>query len=209
MKTSQIMNRSLEGHSIRQNHHTRYFALNDLAKMGAQIRSAKNLPIKKHSDYFQTQETKEFLQALAMEEGCTVAELKIATRGRGATTWVHPLVFLDIALWYDARLKVKVYRWLSDNLLLFRDSSGDSFKTMMGALTANFNFKTADYPRVANIIANACGRCERGQQRWNNASESQLEMRDKIQNNIALLADMSQDINVVIQKSIKKAKGDN
>lgn len=206
MKTSQIMKRDFGGTLVRQNHHTGFFSLNDLSMIGAKIRVSKSLPIKRHADYFQTKETKEFLKSIAMEEGCTVNDLKTATRGRGATTWVHPLIFLDIAMWYDSDFKVKIFKWLSDNLLLSRDNSGDSFKCMMGALHANFNMTTLDYPRISNIIANACGRCVRGRERWNSASEEQLKLRDKIQNNIVLLADMSTDMNVVIQKAIEKAQ---
>ena len=55
-------------------------------------------------------------------------------RGRSSTTWVHPLLFIDIALAINVKLKIEVYEWLFDNLIKFRNDSGDSYKEMSAAL---------------------------------------------------------------------------
>lgn len=205
MKTTKIMERPFYGSIIRQNHHTGYLSLKDLHELGNQVRRDRGLSSKNHADYFQTKETKEFLFFVAIEEGLSIDQLKDVKKGRNGETWLHPLVFLDIATWYNPQFKVKVLKWFYDNLLMFRDNSGDSFKSMNIALDKQFNMNSLKYIVVANRIANACGIYER-EKRWEKATTEQLELRDKIQNNIALLADMSNDINVVIQKAIEKAK---
>ena len=53
--------------------------------------------------------------------------------GRGQHLWVHPLLFIDMALWLNPKLKLEVYEWLFDKLLMYRNDSGDSFKRMCGA----------------------------------------------------------------------------
>jgi len=206
MKTTQIMEREFDGCVIRQNHKTGYLNLNDLSIAGNKSREARGLLVKKDlNQYFQTQEAKEFMKEVAIAEGITVEQLKVVKRGRGGGQYAHPLVFLDVAMWYDQKIKVAILKWFYDNLLMFRDNSGDSFKAMNIALDNSFNMSPKYYPMIANAIAAACG-VGYGRSRWNCANEGQLKLRDTIQNNIALLADMSVDINVVINKAISKAK---
>ena len=59
---------------------------------------------------------------------------KISGRGRGNHTWVHPYLFIDLALAINPKLKLEVYRWIQDYLLKYRNKSGDSYKRMTGAL---------------------------------------------------------------------------
>ncbi len=108
MKTQQIMERPFCGSIIRQNHKTGFLNLNDLAQAGDKIRLEAGLPQKHLASYFQTNETKEFLKAISLEEGIPVGELKTVKRGRSGGTYAHPLVFLDVAIWYDQSLKVKI-----------------------------------------------------------------------------------------------------
>lgn len=52
------------------------------------------------------------------------------------------LLFLDLALAINPKLKVEVYEWLFDKLLEYRNDSGDSFKEMTGALYNNCSNKS-------------------------------------------------------------------
>ncbi len=206
MKTVQVMERDLEGSIIRQNHKNGYLNLNDLEKAGNRIRENNDLPRKKIADYFQTKETKEFLNQVALEEGLTLADLRVVKKGRNGSQYAHPLIFLDVAMWFSPEFKVKVLKWFYDNLLMFRDNSGDSFKAMNKALDRHFEMKTITYIQVARHIADVCGvpPCE-SKNRWNSATPEQLALRNRIQNNVALLADMSADMNIVIKKAVEKA----
>lgn len=207
MKTEMTMKRQLLGGVIRQKHKSGYLSLNDLMLIGNEFRRKNALPPKKIEQYFQVDSHKEFLKEVALVEGCTVDDLRIVIRGRNGSQYAHPLVFLDVAMWFNPKLKVHILKWFYDNLLLYRDNSGESFKSMMAALDAAGHMKkVAMYALVAKRIACACGVFSDGKDRWQTATEDQLKLRDRIQENVAVLADMDKDVNVVIQKAIEKAK---
>ena len=215
MKTTQILERPfIKGTKVRQNHKTKYFNANDLLDSVNLKRSKKAnkkgklLRPKRIDSYFALQGTKEFLEELSIEENLPINELVIAKGGRNGGTWVHPLVMLDIALWSDAKLKVQVYKWIYDNLALFRDNGGDSFKEMNTALLEAYPrpFKRPyTYAQVANKIGDAVG-LPREKNRWNNATEGQLKHRDKIQDALVTLAGVVPDLNECLNMGIEKCK---
>ncbi len=105
--------------------------------------------------WFKNKSTKEFIAELEAKYG----KVKISARGRGKHTWVHPLLFIDMALAIDPKLKIEVYEWMFDNLIKFRNEGGDSYKKMCGSLYARATSKT-NFPLyisdVAKKIKDAC-----------------------------------------------------
>jgi hypothetical protein len=92
---------------------------------------------------------------------------------------------------------------LHDNLIKYRNESGDSYKRMCGALyTRNTNY--TNYPKMlqetAKRIKGAVGVTD-----WQKASERQLNLRDKIHNNIALLCSVTTDLETAIRVGIRDA----
>lgn len=209
MKTEVIMQRSSLGEIISQKSKSGFFSATDLVRVGNKYRVMNGLDPTSLNTYFNSSSTKEFIAELEKKYG------KVKTSGRGrkpsdkskedkTITWVHPLLFIDIALWIDPKMKVEVYEWLMDNLLKFRNDSGDSYKKMVGALFAiskdksNFN---KNIKKVASYIKLECGVKD-----WNEASECQLELRDKIHEYIAFTCDMVKDGRMAIDIGIAKAK---
>jgi hypothetical protein len=209
MKTEQVMERVFEDSVIKQTHKNGYFNVNDLAICANRLRAKENRPVKDLNRYFLLDETKEYMMDVSFETGVSLEELKITKKGRLGGTYVHPYIFIDMAMWFDSKLKVKIVKWLYDNLIYFRDISGDSFKEMNDALKKNFPDKFEDnlmYKKVSNYIANACNvPFIPSKNRWNLASEKQLEMRENIQKNIILLSDCISDLILLLNKSIEKA----
>lgn len=155
----------------------------------------------KQEDYFKQKNVKEFIKELENKYG----KIKISGLGRGNHTWVHPLIFVDIALWINPKLKLEVYEWLFDNLIKYRNNSGDSFKKMCGALflRANKSYYVKDIQKLCKLIQVECGVSD-----WNAASENQLKLRDRIHDNIALLASVLNNNKEAIRIGILKAKED-
>ncbi len=208
MKTEKIMQRTINNSVVRQNHLTSYFNLNDLIVAGNSYRRIQGLPVRPLERYFQLKETKEFMQELSLSEGIPVSELKSIKRGRFGGTYAHPLIAIDLAMWLSPKFKVLVLKWFYDNLTLWRDNSGDSYRKMMQALdSAGHIANPTYYSKVANQIALRCGVNPSKKDKWEQASPAQLKLRDDIQNNIAILADMSDDLMLIINKSTIKAKG--
>ena len=100
-------------------------------------------------------------------------------------------------------LKIEVYEWLFDNLLMYRNDSGDSFKKMCGALLirANKTDFVSNIQKLCKLIQVECGVSD-----WNNATQEQLRLRDRIHENIALLADVLNNNKEAIRLGIYKAK---
>ncbi len=199
MKTQVIMKRCLFGKDISQQSKSGFFSANDLMKAGNEFRLANGKPSIRLQDWLNRDTVKEFIKELELH---TDGKVKSATRGRYATTWLHPLLFIDLALSISPKLKIEVYEWLYDSLLKYRNESGDSYKKMAGALWKNAKNKALfnkGMETVALLIKKECKVSD-----WQRATEEQLKLRDRIQENISLLCDVLRDNNVAVKLGIKK-----
>ena len=198
MKTSVIMSRELFGMSVAQNSKTEFFSSTDLVKAGNKWRVINGHSLFNEKAWFKNKGTEEFMAELEGKFG----KVKIPARGRGNHTWIHPLLFIDMALAISPTLKIEVYEWMFDNLIKYRNEGGDSYKKMCGALfvrstvKANFPIYISD---VAKKIKLACG-----VENWNQATEQQLTTRKKLHNDIALLSDVLNDNDQAVRIAVLK-----
>lgn len=62
-------------------------------------------------EYLSNKSTKEFLKALSKEENLhgdnSPYVVSKARSDRGGGTWMHPLMFIDFAMWLNPAFKVK------------------------------------------------------------------------------------------------------
>ncbi|MCF7886353.1 MAG: KilA-N domain-containing protein [Candidatus Marinimicrobia bacterium] len=106
-------------------------------------------------------------------------------RGRNGGTWLHPYLFLDFAMWLSPEFKYQAIKWIYDNLVKFRVQSGDHFKDMCKAIAKNYYDRFDKkppreiYKAEALEIKKLVG-LDEGQD-WNNATEKQLKLRDRLQ----------------------------
>lgn len=186
MKTEVIVKRPFMGFQIRQKSKSELMSATDLVKVGNIKRSEVGQGSFNLQMYLKRKSTIEFIEELQKDN----KHVLVTDRKKG--TWVHPLLFMDIALTMDARFKVKVYEWIKDNLIKYRNDSGDSYKRMTGSLyqkvPARDFIKTV--PKVAKYI-----REEIGVKDWNEASEQQLKLRDRVHDNVSLLLDVTSSAN--------------
>lgn len=171
------------GSTVRQNHKTGFLAATDLVRIGNIKRRELGMRDFNLSAFLKTKQTKEFIEELQKTNERVIRKSK--QKGEHQVTWVHPLLFMDIALAMNAKFKVQVYEWMHDNLLKYRDDSGDSYKKMTGALYERVTDKARFHKyitRVANYIKKSCN-----VEDWNSATQEQLELRTKMHENISLL----------------------
>ncbi len=183
MKTEVIMKRELFGSEIRQKHQSELLCATDLVYAGNKWRRNNNLPDFDLKGFLLTKQTQEFMAELEARDGVS----KITSKGRGAVTWVHPLLFIDIALAISPQLKLEVYGWLMDELCKTRDDSGESYKYMCGVLWVRQKNKREFSTYISDValkIQRACGVTD-----WQTASKAQLKLRDDLHKSIATLAD--------------------
>lgn len=201
MKTQVLMKRDLFGHSISQQSKTEHFSATDLVKAGNEWRRNNGLSLFNLPQFLANDNCKSFISELENKYGSVIS----VTRGRNGKTWVHPLLFIDIALGINPKLKVEVYEWIFDNLIKFRNDSGDSYKEMSAAIYTRFG-NNREFPtfiqNVAIEIKKACG-----VEDWQSATEGQLRNRDKIHDSIKLLCkvltDPKQAVRIGINEVIK------
>ena len=199
MNTEVRMVRSVFGQEIMQKSKSEFFSLTDLVKAGYVYRTSLAMQPFDMSAYYKKESTKEFIARLEEKYGC----VKISAKGRGHHTWVHPYLFIDVALSISPDLKLEVYDWLFDSLIEMRNSSGDSYKKMTGALyelCTNKALFAKTIVRVCDKIMTACCVTD-----WNKASSEQLKKRNDIHNMIFISSDFIRDIDKCVDYSILKA----
>ena len=169
MKTNQIMVRPMGEFKVTQRTCDGKF---DCTNLLAQWNSANKNNTKKVGDYLRLKETREFVKAL-MEEpefkdgNSRLMEsddykdfpksIDVVTRGKNGGTWMTPLMFLDFAMWLNPTFKVKVLKFIQDEMIKFRNLSGDAYPTMCKAVKSIlpediFKEKVKDLARSLNII---------------------------------------------------------
>ena len=184
MKTEVIMKRNLFGIEISQKSKSEFFSATDLVKAGNVWRRFNGMSDFNLTVFMNSKQTKEFLQELERSEGFACY---LKANGRRNHTWVHPLLFIDMALAISPQLKVEMYKWLFDHLIKNRNLSGDSYKKMSGRLHFRCNNKR-DFPRyIATVAKSIKLKCK--VDNWENATDEQLSKRNSIHYDIALLSD--------------------
>lgn len=187
MKTQVIMKRELFGSEIKQQSKTGFFSATDLVNAGNEWRRNNGLSFFNLSQFLNKKSTEEFIGELELKYGTVISK----GRGRNSATWVHPLLFIDIALDISPKLKVETYEWLFDNLLKYRNDSGDSYKEMSAALFTRVD-NVREFPsfisNVAIDIKESCGVSD-----WQTATEVQLNKRNRIHQSIKTLCNVLTD----------------
>lgn len=85
--------------------------------------------------YSENASTDEFITALLSEENLKERNsVVLQSRGKNGGTWMHPLLFIDFAMWLNPTFKVKVLRFVYDQLIQYRNEAGDSYKEIASAI---------------------------------------------------------------------------
>ncbi len=198
MKTQVTMQRNLFGSEIAQQSKTGFFNATDLMKVGTKWRTANGFSDFNLSQFLKAKKTKEFIDELKEKYG----KVLIKGRGRSFGTWVHPLLFIDIALAINPKLKIEVYEWLFDSLLRYRNDSGDSYREMAAALWKIYPNKqdfTLFISKTADSIKSTIQIKD-----WEHASEIQLEKRNKIHHAIKLLCNVLNNPQEAVRLGLKE-----
>ncbi len=196
MKTQVEMKRELFGCAITQQSKTEFFSATDLVRAGNLWRKDKGVGDFNLSHFMKSEPFLEFKKEIEEKYGNAIT----TSRGKGASTWVHPLIFIDIALAINPKLKVEVYEWLFDNLIKFRNDSGDSYKEMCSSIYTRFEDKR-EFPNYIQKVANTI-KSELGVEDWQKATEEQLKKRDSIHAAIKLLCNVLNDTDQAVRLGI-------
>ena len=125
--------------------------------------------------------TIEFIEQLKKEG---IENPIITGRGKGSNsgTWVHPKVFIDLAMWVSVEFKSKVIDYVIDGLIKSRHYAGDYYKEMTTAILETyidyFGYKPSPlvYIEEANMLKSLVAPKDR-----NNMNEEELKQLTYLQ----------------------------
>lgn len=125
MKTNQVMTRKMGEFDVFQRTSDGMFNATSLLKQWNEESGQQ----KQIVHYSENNSTNEFIEALILD-----ADLKernsvlMQNRGKNGGTWMHPLLFIDFAMWLNPRFKVKVLKFVYDEMIKYRNEAGDAYK---------------------------------------------------------------------------------
>lgn len=136
MDTNQVMKRPLAKFTVEQRTKDGMFNATALLK---QWNEQEGVAQRKLDNYFASQKTIEFIETIMKRENLDTPKLVYvksrASRGNMAGTWMHPLLFIDFAMWINPSFKYDVLKFVYDRMLFYRNEAGDAYKQLSSAMS--------------------------------------------------------------------------
>lgn len=135
MKTNQVMIRKMGDFNIKQRTKDGMFNATLLLKQWNE-HSVSN---RKMETYFNSDKTKEFIKTIQERENLHTPKMVYvkskASRGENVGTWMHPLLFIDFAMWINPTFKYDVLKFVSDQMIKYRNEAGDAYRELSSAVS--------------------------------------------------------------------------
>ena len=100
--------------------------------------NSRSMSERKMDNYFQSEKTKEFINTIMARENLHTPKLVYvksrASRGDSAGTWMHPMLFIDFAMWLNPAFKYDVLRFVYDQMIAYRNEAGDAYRELSSAV---------------------------------------------------------------------------
>jgi hypothetical protein len=132
MKTNAILIRPMGNFNVTQRTQDGMFNATELLK---QWNGTMNMK-KEINDYFDNNASKEFINTIIKRENLNKGNYPyLKSRGRhNGGTWMHPLLFIDFAMWINPTFKYDVIKFVYDELIKYRNEAGDAYRNMSYAI---------------------------------------------------------------------------
>lgn len=132
MKTNQVMIRKMGDFDVSQRTKDGMFNATALLK---QWNAQDGVAQRKLDNYFASTKTTEFINTIIEREKLNTPKLVyLKTRGSNGGTWMHPLLFIDFAMWINPSFKYDVLKFVYDQMIKYRNDSGDAYKLLSSAV---------------------------------------------------------------------------
>lgn len=94
-----------------------------------------NVPIRKMDNYFNSAKTQEFINTILQRENLNTPKMVyLKSRGKDGGTWMHPLLFIDFAMWINPAFKYDVLKFVYDQMIKYRNDAGDAYRELSAAV---------------------------------------------------------------------------
>lgn len=131
MKTSVTLTRKMGEFDVLQRTSDGMFNATELLKQWNKSKGMK----KEIGDYFDNNSSKEFINTIIEKENLNKGNSPyLTTRGKNGGTWMHPLLFIDFAMWINPSFKYDVLKFVYDQLIKYRNDAGDAYNEMASSI---------------------------------------------------------------------------
>lgn len=91
---------------------------------------------KEIDDYFKNKSTSELIEVIKERENLNTGDSPyLKSRGKySGGTWMHPVLFIDFAMWINPKFKYDVIKFVYDEMIKFRNEAGDNHREMASAI---------------------------------------------------------------------------
>lgn len=154
MKTNQEMIRPMGEFRVVQRTKDGFFNATELLKQWNVSNNSK----KELKHYFENQSANELINTIVERENLNSRNSAyLGSRGKNGGTWMHPILFIDFAMWINPSFKYDVIKFVYDEMIKFRNLAGDAYPSMCRAVRSImpesiFREKVKDLARSLNII---------------------------------------------------------
>lgn len=154
MKTNQEMIRPMGEFKVVQRTKDGFFNATELLKQWNVSNNSK----KELKHYFENQSANELINTIVERENLNSRNSAyLGSRGKNGGTWMHPILFIDFAMWINPSFKYDVIKFVYDEMIKFRNLAGDAYPSMCRAVRSImpesiFREKVKDLARSLNII---------------------------------------------------------
>lgn len=154
MKTNQEMIRPMGEFKVIQRTKDGFFCATSLLAQWNEKSGMK----KEVTKFFELQSTSELVKVIMERENLNTQDSTyLKTRGKNGGTWMHPVLFIDFAMWINPHFKYDVIKFVYDEMIKFRNLAGDAYPSMCRAVRSImpepiFREKVKDLARSLNII---------------------------------------------------------
>lgn len=136
MKTNQTLTRAMGKFEVFQRTSDGFFNATALLKQW----NGNSGMGKKLDHYFENKSTEEFITTIESKENLhtrnSVYVKSRASRGINSGTWMHPLLFIDFAMWINPAFKYDVLKFVYDQLIQYRNEAGDTYREMAASIAS-------------------------------------------------------------------------
>lgn len=191
MKTNQVLIRKMGNFDISQRTSDGMFNATELLKQWNEVSKIE----RKMDNFFKLKGTEEFVNTIVREENLHTPKLVYvksrASKGDNAGTWMHPLLFIDFAMYLNAEFKYQVLKFVKDELIKNRHEAGDGYVEMSSQIgkLVNKQFMKVAMTNISTGINHIIyGRHERNI-RNKEATETYLTALRDLQKKVTMLID--------------------
>ena len=99
--------------------------------------------------------------------------------------WMHPYLYIDFSMWLNPAFKVKVIKFVYDQLISYRHSAGDHYKALGKAIARFEGMTPKEYSKVGEVV-NYCIWNKNEPNLRQRATQDELKRLSEFENHLAV-----------------------